>query len=113
MPARKRTAAKRTAAKRTATKRTNAKPTAAKPSTPKKGLSMREAALAVFRGNRNAPLKLKDLYAAMCKRTDYAPSKAATPTATLAAMMYTRPEQFEKVDTGTFRANPDYLRSSR
>jgi hypothetical protein len=32
-----------------------------------------------------------------------------TPAATLAAVMYTHPEQFEKVAPGLFRANPDYV----
>ena len=61
-PAKSGTAAKRSTAKRSVAQ-SAAKAQSLKRKAPKK-LSMREAALAVFRSNSNAPLRVKDLYAA-------------------------------------------------
>ena len=36
-----------------------------------------------------------------------------TPAATLAAIMYTHPDQFVKLEPGLFTFNPDYERTSR
>lgn len=76
---------------------------------PKKKLSMREAAFRVFAANRNRPLKVKDLYERMLQ-AGYQPGSGKTPIATLAAQMYTKPQLFEKVDRGTFRATPEALK---
>lgn len=72
----------------------------------KSKLSMREAAFTVYAANRNKPLRVKDLYEAMLA-AGYQPGKGKTPAATLAAQLYTKPEHFEKVDRGLFRANPE------
>jgi len=103
--------AKRTAAKRpTTAKRATAKP--AKATTAKataKKLSAREAAYQVLRASKE-PLKVDEILKRIAKKGVVLAGK--TPAATLAAVMYTHPEQFEKMAPGLFRANPDYLRSA-
>jgi hypothetical protein len=100
--------AKRTTAKRTTAKRSTVKPNRA----PKKSPSMREAAITVFHANENRPLAAKDLYAAILKVPGYKVGKGKTPVATLAAQLYTKPDSFEKVGKGEFRANPAALKKA-
>jgi len=102
-------AARRPAAKKPATakptQRTTAKATATK-ATAKK-LSAREAAYQVLRASKE-PLKVDEILKRIAKKGVVL--AGTTPAATLAAVMYTHPEQFEKMAPGLFRANPDYLR---
>ena len=98
---------KRSTAKRSTAKRSTAKATATK-ATAKK-LSAREAAYQVLRASKE-PLKVDEILKRIAKKGVVLAGK--TPTATLAAVMYSHPEQFEKMAPGLFRANPDYLRSA-
>ena len=89
-------AARRPAAKKPATakptQRTTAKATATK-ATAKK-LSAREAAYQVLRASKE-PLKVDEILKRIAKKGVVL--AGTTPAATLAAVMYTHPKQFEKM----------------
>lgn len=80
---------------------------------PKKKQSMRQAALGVYAGNRNRPLKVKALWEQMIAGGYEPGPKAKTPIATLSALLSTKKEVFEKTAPGTYRATTAALKKHK